>query len=569
MIMNQSPTRIGAFQFKKTLMPGFSFRRLTREKQSEDHVVGMSAPDRPNRRSYQRVLRRWSLFSLALLSLPGGFAMGSAYGQSTAPPTLDEQLDRYLGLGDRFGCLEFLRFTPSAPEPNAAATEVNNLLKVLHDTKQIGDQLFKICGTKLNVGSASALGGSLDTLQATKTVSQVRIARRRVDRRLSKGIQGTQGTQPRQFRSFFLEPQADVQRQPDISLQTAGVENPGFGLFGELSREWRKKDITTYDLGYDGHVGTGLIGVDYGWNRAVAGLWGSYSAMNTNYEMRLVNLDRNYNPAFVDDTQEKALEDLVALCEGRIGGGGLENHTTGFGGFAGWSLGTGLLLDIGISHYRTNHSYTRSVCTFEGEGGNRTNPHMEQFFAGSVSGTTKVKEFGVSVRGGYDIERDGWILSPRGIFQFIRTSVDGYEETGNAIIKEDLKHILAYGGPVGTELVYEERRRNSPMFDLGGEVAHRFELQGTVLIPRVSGYWRHQFDDDFIFQTVRFAQDFRPDPVRFSFASDGPDPNTAILSAGVSSLIGQRFAAQVEVSQLVGHEFMGSTLLSAQFRVRF
>jgi len=511
---------------------------------------------------YERSLIRCCLCFFALLLLTPRSPTHSAYGQSP-PPTLDEQLISLLGLGTRPGCVEFLRLSPP-PGDTAAIAAVTAELKRLHDLHQIGAQLEVICAPELNVNSGSALGGSLETLQATKTVSQVRIARRRVDRRLSKG------TQPRKFRSFFLDPQADVQRQPDISLQTAGAENPGFGLFGELGREWKKRDITDYDLGYDGHVNTGMVGVDYGWNRAVAGVWGSYSAMNTHYDIRPVQLNRKYNFQGVAPAQKQAIEDLVALCEGRKEGSGLENHTTGFGGFAGWSLGKGAVLDIGMSYYRTNHAYTRSVCTFEQGGSVFDNRFdLDQYFAGWVSGNTKIKEFGASVRGGYDIEKDGWIFSPRGIFQFIRNSVGGYEETGQATIKPGQSQTITYGGPIGSELVYETHRRNSTLFDLGGDVAYRFGLQGTVLIPRVSAYWRHQFDDGFIFQTVRLAQDFRPDPLRFSVASDGPDPNTGILSAGVSSFIGERFAAEVEVSQLVGHAFMGSTLLSAQFRVRF
>jgi uncharacterized protein YhjY with autotransporter beta-barrel domain len=521
-----------------------------------------------DRRSYKRLPVYWCLCSLALLFLPGLSPKGIAYGQSD-PPTLDEQLVRWLGLGERRGCYELLRVPPGITTGEGANNVIAELQR-LRGLNQIGAELARICGPEQNVNSGSALGGSLDTLQATKTVSQVRIARRRVDRRLGTGPQGTQGTQPRKFRSFFLDPQADAQRQPDISLQTPGAENPGFGLFGEISREWKKKDITDYDLGYDGHVGTGLVGVDYAWNRAVAGVWGSYSAMNTDYQMRPVDLNRNYNLTGFTPTQRQAVEDLLALCEGRNGGGELENHAVGFGGFAGWSLGGGGLLDIGFSHYRTNHNYTRSFCSFE-QGGSLFDQRfdLDQYFAGWVSGSTEVKEFGASVRGGYDIEKDGWVFSPRGIFQFIRTSVDGYQETGQAITKLTNSQSILYGGPIGAELVYEGRRRNSPILDVGGEIAYRFDFQGSALIPRVSAYWRHQFDDGFIFHDVRLAQDLRPNPVKFSVASDRPDPNTAILSAGVTSLIGQRFAAQVEVSQLAGHEFMGSTLLSAQFRVRF
>jgi len=496
---------------------------------------------------------------LAVLFLSGIFNANLVYGQS-APPTLDEQLYRWLALNNRVGCAELLRLSlPPGNGDQANADLVRKELDRLRGLNQIGSQLAQICSPKFNVVSASALGSSLETLQATKTVSQVRIPRRRVDRRVRTSKQS-------KFRRSFLEfLQAGRTGQAGVPLPEPQLDSSRLGLFGEFNHEWRRKDISTYDLGYDGSLNNGLMGVDYGWNRQVVGMWVGFSELDADNNIRPFSLNRNYI-AGQGGVQPKDVEEVIALCEGRKGSGAFEDHSTGFGGFAGFALGDSGLLDIGFSRYSTDHAYTRSVCTFE-EGPNK-NPNLDEFFAGWASGATAVKDLGFSVRSGYDVEKDRWIFSPRAVFQFMRTSVDGYAETGKGITKGDSVPIVS-GGPIGSELAYEAQKRNSAWLDIGGEVGHRFNVSGAILIPEVSGYWRHQFDDGFVFNTVHLAQDLRPDPITFQLANEGPDSNSAIFSFTLNSLIGERVGAQVEVSQLFLNDFVRSTLLSMRVRVRF
>jgi uncharacterized protein YhjY with autotransporter beta-barrel domain len=448
----------------------------------------------------------------------------------------------------------------------ATAINVQDELNRLRSLNQIGSQLAQICAPKQNVVSASSLGSSLETLQATKTVSQARIPRRRVDRRVRTSKPAGR------FRNSLLEflqagpaGPAGPAGQAGVPLPEPRLDSSRLGLFGEFNREWRKRDNSTYELGYDGHLNNGLIGVDYGWNRNVVGLWFGFSEIGTDYNVQLSSLNRNYIPGQPGPVQPRDLEEVIALCEGRRGSGSFEDHSKGFGGFAGFALGSGGLLDIGVSRYTTDHAYTRKVCTFE-EGPN-SNPNLDEFFAGWASGTTDVTDLGFSVRSGYDIEKDRWIISPRGVFQFMRTSVDSYVETGNGTTKGDSQPIVT-GGPIGSELAYEAQKRNSTWVDLGGEIAHRFDVGGTILIPEVSGYWRHQFDDDFVFSTVNFAQDRRADPLKFMLATEGADPNSAIFSVGLNSLIRERVGAQVELSQLFLNDRVRTTLLSVRVRVR-
>jgi hypothetical protein len=128
--------------------------------------------------------RRTRLLGALLL----GLAASTAHAQSQ-PLSLDDQLRDQLALGDANGCVDLLRITPADIDTDNGETPgdvVNDELERLaDDLDQIDKELRAICGPSA-VGSASSLGGALDSVQATKTVSQFKLARRRIDQRLPR-----------------------------------------------------------------------------------------------------------------------------------------------------------------------------------------------------------------------------------------------------------------------------------------------------------------------------------------------------------------------------------------------
>ena len=137
-----------------------------------------------------------------------------SHAQTTAtPPTQDEQLRDQLGLGNAAGCFTLL---------GVDQADVDITLDDLGS--QIGNELRAICGSSA-VTSASSLGGGLNTLQATKTVSQFRLVRRRIDQRLQR-----QRPRPpsRSLRSYLqAQPIAPTLTYADTPFEASGV-------FGEI-----------------------------------------------------------------------------------------------------------------------------------------------------------------------------------------------------------------------------------------------------------------------------------------------------------------------------------------------
>ena len=117
-----------------------------------------------------------------------------SYGQSTTsttpPPTQDTTLRTTLGLGNAAGCLPLLRIQSNDPDAfDKVVTALQN------PNSGLGNELRAICAPSA-VASSSALGGGMQSLQAVKTVTQFRLARSRIDQRLTSKPKPTPPLKP-------------------------------------------------------------------------------------------------------------------------------------------------------------------------------------------------------------------------------------------------------------------------------------------------------------------------------------------------------------------------------------
>jgi hypothetical protein len=544
-----------------------------------------------------RARRRWAACVAWAIALAVATA---AHGQTLSnPPTQDEQLRKQLALGDAAGCVSLLGLQPG--------DDVDDELARLGP--QIGNELRAICGTSA-VNAASSLGGGLNSLQATKTQSQFRLVRRRIDQRLRQ--QPPPKAPSRSARIFLQTPGSP-------SLTYADTPFAASGLFGEFEYERRDRVNTPYESGYESRVRGISVGLDRMFGSAVAGGWISFTGVDADLTSSGVLIASPFGGA--EDEQFRRLVDdpnvLTRVCGGRPSPGTLEQDTTRFGGFVGALLGGAGFVDASVSWARRTHDYARGICTIENQGQAafaadvafvdqnsngivdpgeiRPNPGggllfqdsdddgtlgenesvFDDIFAGTLTGSTRLHELGFSVRTGADLGSGGWIVGPRVILTYARATTDSFIEAGRSTVANsvhpnsgpDVQRTL--GGPIGVELAFDEQSRYSLLLELGGDVGRQIGTPFGALVPFGSAYWRHEFNDERTIVTVRLAQDLRSSPTRFSFGTDAPDADTAIASAGLSALFGRRFALRAEYRQLLMDDLFDSNVFAAQARLRF
>lgn len=498
-------------------------------------------------------------------------AMPTALAQSMS---LGDQLDAQLGLGDPSGCVDFLRITDAdIVDAGDSQRAVNTRLNRLDDLDQIGDGLHAICGPSA-VGSASSLGGGLNSVQATKTVSQFRLVRRRIDQRLPRRPRTVQESPL----MLLLQP-ARLQSDEELRRQAPA----GVAVFGDVEYERQDRETTRYEDGYEADIAGGTIGIDYAWDRAVVGAWGGYRRMDGDF--------RGGFERFLSDPAQ-----LAAVCGGVLPGGDFDLDGGRFGGFAGWRLGDAGFIDINASRSRRDYRYDRNTCMIEvtaqplsyvnGQlfGGGLP---IDDIYAGRISGDTDITETGFSIRAGFDNNRGAWTFGPRATLGYSRTTIDAYSESGRSTVDNpvtpnnpvnpadpnpplpDQGRIInrALGDPIGLELAYREQKHDSLLLELGGLVERRFETSRGMLVAHASAYWRHEFKDEPRVATVRFVQDLRPDPVFFSFVNGQVDADTALFSVGLTAVFNERAAMRFEVTHLAFDSYLDSTGVSAQVRV--
>lgn len=534
-------------------------------------------------------------------------ALGIAQAQ-TRPPSLDNQLRSQLALGNADGCVQFLRVPANSPNVQDA---VDDAIDTLQANRQIGNELAAICSPSA-VASASAMGGALDTVQATKTVSQFRLVRRRIDNRLNQPSRPPQPTTP--TRRLRLLPQFELDRG----------SGTGLGVFGEFERQWKDRETSEFDLGYTSRINGFLGGVDYAWEGSVVGGWMGYSKTKGDFNPVVPQVaspggavDRDAT-TFLGNAQT-----LSRVCGDLSGGGTFDDGDFRLGGFAARSWGSRGFVDAGVSFDRRNNKYARNVCTIEVQGSplafvsgvrfrdangngivdngeiNTANPQVnvlfvdgnndgllsvnespnDDIYAGTISGDARVHETAFSGRTGYDFQAGAITFGPRVVFTHTSTTVDGYSETGRSSVNNDVhpnaldpgepNFTRQLGGPIGLELVFDERRYRSDLLQLGGQASFHVERSTVTLVPFASAYLRQEFGSEFINNTVRMAQDLRTSPVRFSFSNNGPDRSTVDLSGGMSLLFDNGLTAQATVSKLLFDRFINATSLTGGVRWRF
>jgi uncharacterized protein YhjY with autotransporter beta-barrel domain len=512
-----------------------------------------------------------------------GVSLLGCSAAALAEPTarsLDQALVEALSLGRAAGCGPAFGLQDFGSDQLALDTK----LVELRDSGQISKEVAAICGSSA-VSSSSALGGSLGSLQTTKTVSQFRLARSRADSRLNA----------RGKRAGLGGPVLLAQLGAGLPVMTgdatsADVEaDAGPGVFVHATGERRDRVTTALEAGYRANVAEVLIGMDYATrDRWVAGAWVGYNSVDANYR----------NPNVLVGGTVGAFGGSVATLQSEIckvgPGGGFDDKGARFGGFVAKRFGDSFA-DIAVQYSRRDYAYQRNVCAIEAgseeivrdpdsvsgfssratiaDGGTK----IDDIYAGTVFGKAKLTEWGMSARVGLDVLAEQFQWGPRVSLTYLRTTVGAYTESGRTsvtnLVESNNKDVLftnrTAGDPTGLELAFDRQRRTSLQSEVQLVAAYRFDTSVGTLVPRVSASWLHEFKGERQLVGLRMAQDFRADPTRFSFTTDSVDKNKGALALGLSMVQGPQFTADVEVSRLFADDRFDSTKVAVQAVWRF
>jgi uncharacterized protein YhjY with autotransporter beta-barrel domain len=497
-----------------------------------------------------------------------------SYAQSTStatpPPTQDDTVRFQLGIGNAAGCLPLLGI--AANDPNA----FDKLTAALRNPNSgLGNELKAICGPSAVI-SSSALGGGMQSLQPVKTVTQFRLARSRIDQRLASKPKPTPPRKPSKDAANWLEFQQTVN-------PTAGLgPRSGAGIFGEFELAGRNRADTIYESGYDSDVSSFSIGADYASSGGgIFGGWYGRASQDGAFT--------RFSPVFATTGNENPQNTAVLndpavftrVCGGLSTGGTLDQTANQLGGFAGYSNGRGFV-DGTFAWTSRDHEYARNVCTIETQGLVKFNPAtgvlsddahavVDDIYAGTLAGLSQIDETSFSFRGGTDFGNERVSGGPRAVFTVTRGTTAAYTETGRNTVANTVTFVngdkitRTLGGPIGTELAFDEQTRTSVLLEAGGE----FAVHAGSVSPFFAAYWRHEFNGDFPVVTARMAQDRRTTPTILSFGFDAYDRDAFQFGFGANAIAGEQFVLRAEYTRLVSDSIFSGGTFSVQARVRF
>ena len=493
-----------------------------------------------------------------------------------APRSLDQALVDTLSLGRADGCGAAFGL------PAFTQLELDTFLAAERDAGRLGKELAAVCGSSA-VASAAALGGSLGSPQTTKTVSQFRLARARVDSRLD--ARGKRADLDRPVLLAQLGGGTPLSGSGPMPGDAAAEAGPG--LFTQFSHERRERATTALEAGYKAGASEAMVGLDFATRDGlVAGAWFGYRSTDADYrgvKLLIGGADAGFGSSLTGVTQ-------ADVC--KVGaGGGFDDKGTLVGGFVAQRFGAAFA-DVGVQFSRRDYSYQRNVCAIEANSGAivavpitptsvsgfaSDGIPIDDIYGGTISGKARVSEWSLAGRVGFDGGAGPWQWGPRLSLTYQRTNIGAYTESGRTSVTHTvesnnpaiLSTTRAAGDPTGLELAFDEQRRTSLLSELQLLGAYRHEAGIGTLVPRVSVAWQHEFKGERELVGVRMAQDRRASPTRFSFTTDSADKNKGTVAVGLSLQRGAQFAADVEVSRLLADDRFDSTQVALQARWRF
>ncbi|MDK1388853.1 autotransporter outer membrane beta-barrel domain-containing protein [Sinorhizobium sp. 8-89] len=430
----------------------------------------------------------------------------------------------------------------------------------------IGPNLARHCRPEeTNLSGGSVIGGSLSSLQSTRTVSQFDVSRRR-----SEECDPTKDPECRRpasdtTSSYFY--QGNVSGSVFSSMLDGGdgVRNAnalipfdGFSVFGQLEYGNYQQAPTVYEPAWDVDTFSAEFGAT--WNisyESIVGLKGTYSTGNGSYSGPNTVLIREQGTGRFLSAN---FEDVCGIPnEGDV-------DTDEFGGSAFYQteiLENGFLTaEVGVS--RGRQKYRNSLCTIDAAIDDTQPGELgpANVTAGIISGDPDYVGFSADIHTGYDWDLSGITIGPRFSLNTWWKSIDAYSETEKAGGRQ--------GVPItGASLRYEEQDISSVQTRIGFAVSTPFVFDALTVLPFLQFDYIHEFANDQRTIHASFVEDRRPNPFAFTFKSNPPDRDFFEIRSGVVAEIFNGGVAYIDGRAIVGHDWVDNYGVKGGLRIAF
>jgi outer membrane autotransporter protein len=181
-------------------------------------------------------------------------------------------------------------------------------------------------------------------------------------------------------------------------------------------------------------------------------------------------------------------------------------------------------VDAIVDFLRSGHDSRRHIAYSEG------GAPIDLFADGETRGNT----LGAAITFGYDLSRGAFTIAPSAGFNYLRTDIDRFRESGAA----------------GLDLAYETQDYVSATANAGLRVSYAWKLDIGVLLPQVRGEYIREFMDGAETFGVRFANDpFEATPL-IVVTTDVPDRSYWRLAAGFAAQFKHGISGFIEYQRL-------------------
>lgn len=154
----------------------------------------------------------------------------------------------------------------------------------------------------------------------------------------------------------------------------------------------------------------------------------------------------------------------------------------------------------------------------------------------STNGDVSTDQYSLNFLSGYDHQIGNLAIGPRIGVDARHWAMESYQESSNT----------------GLELAYKAQNQTSVQSKLGIAASYLHRTNFGAIVPYASAYWTHEFENDARLVTARFVQ--APGSNGFSFQTEAPARNWAIIDVGVSAIVKENIQAFVNFSMIQGNK---------------
>lgn len=440
-------------------------------------------------------------------------------------------------------------------------------------TGLIGPNLSRHCSANTEqsqLSGGSVIGGSLSSLQSTRTVSQFDVNRRRSEECDPSKDPDCKSPANDIVSNYFYQGSVSGSVFSSVLDDGEGVLNAnalipldGFSVFGQVEYENYHQSNTRYEPAWDVDTFSANIGAT--WNisfESIIGFKGTYASGNGAYsgpETVLIN-EENSQGRPTGNVLAVNYEDVCGVSnEGSV-------DTDEFGASAFYQtqvLDNGFFAaEIGLS--KGHQKYRNSLCTIDAaldpQAPSGLSP--DNMTAGVISGRPEFVGFSAEIHSGYDWDLSGIAMGPRFSLNTWWKSIDAYSENEAAGSRR--------GVPItGASLRYEEQDISSVQTRIGFSVSKPFDFEALTVVPFLQLDYIHEFANDQRAIKASFVEDGRPNPFSFTFKSNPPDRDFFEIRSGVVAEVFSGGVAYVDGRAILGHDLVENYGLKGGLRIAF